>query len=150
MQLTGPPRLTGWEAPQPSKRTPLQAAFERDTDLETYVKTRDGREHRRSPRHYRGRFRYGWQAISYDMAHAILSEVSKHPVELVPRTKRSSDVGYLSEQTYDCRLVSQLPTSTQIFRTTGDGRVARIEIELLTIDTYNELPEAVTGGVQNV
>jgi len=84
------------------------------------------------------------------MAHAILSEVSKHPVELVPRTKRSSDVGYLSEQTYDCRLVSQLPTSTQIFRTTGDGRVARIEIELLTIDTYNELPEAVTGGVQNV
>jgi len=150
MQLTGRPRLNGWQPPQPAKQTPLQAAFERDTDLETYVKTRDGRERRRGPRHYRGRFRYGWQAISYDMAHAILSEVSKYPVELVPRTKRSTDVDYLSEQTYDCRLVSQLPTSTPIYRTAGGGRVARIEIELLTIDTYTELPEAVTGGVQNV
>ena len=150
MQLTGPPRINGWEAPYPTKQTPLDAAFQRDTDVETYNKYRDGRVRRVGPRHYRLQLRFLWDGISYDMAHAILSEISTHPVPITPRTKRSSDPSYLTEHTYDCRLTSELPASTPIYRSGGGERIARVEVEVQSIGTITELPDATAGGVEEV
>jgi len=150
VQLTGPPEIAGWTAPHPSKQTPLEAAWSRDEDVETYVTFRDGTRQRVGPRHYRGTFRYGWAALPYDLAHAILSEVSAHPVALKPRTKAPGDPSYLSEHTYDCRLVGELPVSTEIYRRAGGEKVARVEIELQTLVTITEIPDAVSGGVEEI
>lgn len=150
MQLTGPPRIGGWQAPQPSKQNPLRAAWRRDDQVETYVTFRDGTRQRVGPRHYRGTFRYGWDALSYEMAHAILSEVSTHPVALTPRTRTAGDPSYLSEQTFDCRLVGELPDSTEIYRRASGEKVARIQIELETLGTVMEIPDAVKGGVDEI
>ena len=151
MQLTGPPKLNGWAAPHPSKRAPLEAAWSRDEDLETYVQPRNGQLRRVGPRHYRGTFRYGWQALPYDLAHAIMSAVSEHPVALTPRTKAAGDADYLTEHTYDCRVVGDVPTATPIFRREAGGeRLARVEIELETLETVTEIPDAISGGVEEI
>lgn len=150
MQLTGPPKIAGWQAPHPSKRAPLEAAWSRDDDVETYVTFRDGTRQRVGPRHYRGTFRYGWQALPYDLAHAIVSAVSEHPVPLTPRTKAPGDPDYLSENTFDCRLVGELPAATPIYRRAGGQKVARVEIELQTLETITEVPDAVSGGVDEI
>lgn len=135
----------------PSYQTPLDAAFRRDSDLETSVASRDGSIRRVGPRHYRARFRFEWKALPYDMAHAILSEVSQDPITLVPRTKRSGDPSYLSEHSYDCELVSDLPASAPLHRKNASGEnLARVEIELRALDTVSELPDAFEGGVEQV
>jgi hypothetical protein len=151
MQLTGPPRLNGWETPRPSYQTPLDAAFRRDGDMETSIKYRDGSKRRVGPCHYRLRVRLAWAAITYDLAHAILSAVSKEPVMLVPRTRRSGDPSYLSEQSYDCELISDLPATTPLYRRgAGGDRLAKVEIELRALNTVQQLPDAITGGVDQV
>ena len=91
MQLSGPPTFNGTEAPYPDRERPLEAAFQPDTDVETYVKTRSGRKQRTSERAYRARFRFVWEALTYDEAHDLLSAASQHPVSVVPRTKESGD-----------------------------------------------------------
>jgi hypothetical protein len=149
--LTGPPRINGWQSPHPSKRAPLEAAWSRDEDLETYVQPRNGRLRRVGPRHYRGTFRYGWAALPYDLAHAIVSAVSEHPVALTPRTKEASDPDYLTEYTFDCRVVGEVPTATPIFRRGAGGeRLARVEIELQTLETVTEIPDSISGGVEEI
>jgi hypothetical protein len=151
MQLSGPPKLNGWEAPLPSKQTPLDAAFRRDEDVETYVKYRDGTLQRVGPRHYRLRARFEWAALTYDLAHAILSAVSEHPVGVYPRTKESGDPSYLTEHAYDCRLVGELPIATPLYRRDGQGnRLARVAIEVESLSTVTELPDSITGGVDQV
>jgi len=151
MQLTGPPRINGWQAPHPSKQTPLEAAWSRDDDVETHVTFRTGTHQRVGPRHYRGTFRYGWQALPYDLAHAIVSAVSEHPVLLTPRTEAPGDPDYLFEHTYDCRVVGDVPTATPIFRRGADGeRLARVEVELETLETVTEIPDSISGGVEEI
>jgi len=151
MQLSGKPRINGWEAPYPSFQTPLEEAFRRDEDVETYVKKRDGTLQRVGPRHYRVRLRFRWDALAYDLAHAILSAVSEHPVTIVPRQKESGDPSYLSEQSFDCRPVSELPTATPLYRRDGQGnRLARVEVELEGLDTVSKIPDSITGGVDQV
>lgn len=151
MQLSGKPLFNGWEAPYPSAQTPLEEAYERDTDVETYVKFRNGSLRRVGARHYRARLRFRWDAISYDLAHAILSAVSEHPVTVVPRQEESGDPSYLSEHQIDCRPISELTTTTPLFRRKSDGtRLARVEVELEGLDTVSEIPDSVTGGVDQV
>mgnify|MGYP000037574864 FL=1 len=143
MQLTGPPRIGGIEVPYPTADRPLQADFQRDEDVETYVKGKDGTLQRVGPRHYRARFVFRWETLAYDTAHDILSAVSQHPVTVVPRTQRSGDPSYLSEQSYDCRLVGELPTATPIGRRTPSGmRLARVQIELESLSTRPQIPDA--------
>jgi len=135
----------------PSYQTPLDAAFQRDSDLETSVTYRNGTTQRVGPRHYRGTFRYGWQALPYDLAHAIVSAVSEHPVLLTPRTEAPGDPDYLFEHTYDCRVVGDVPTATPIFRRGADGeRLARVEVELETLETVTEIPDSISGGVEEI
>ena len=135
----------------PSYQTPLDAAFRRDSDLETSVTSRDGSTRRVGPRHYRLQMRLGWEALSYALAHAILSEVSQDPITLVPRTRQPSDPSYLSEHSYDCKLVSDLPASAQLHRRSASGEsLARLEIELRALDTVSELPDALAGGVEQI
>jgi len=135
----------------PSYQTPLDAAFRRDRDVETSIKYRDGSKKRVGPRHYRLRVRLAWAAITYDLAHAILSEVSKHPVPLVPRTRRSGDPSYLSEQSYECELISDLPVSTPLYRSAAGGdRLANVDVELRALDTVQQLPDTTAGGVDQV
>ena len=151
MQLTGPPRIGGMEVPYPTANRPLEADFQRDEDVETYVKGKDGTLQRVGPRHYRLRARFEWAALSYDLAHAILSAVSEHPVEVYPRTKESGDPSYLTEHAYDCRLVGELPIATPLFRRDGAGnRLARVAIEVESLSTVTELPDSITGGVDQV
>jgi len=118
--------------------------------VETYVTFYDGTRQLVGPRHYRGTFRYGWQALPYDLAHAIVSTVSEHPVALTPRTKAPGDPDYLTEHTFDCRLVGELPASTEIYRRAGGQKVARVEIELETLETVNEIPGSISGGVEEI
>jgi hypothetical protein len=135
----------------PSYQTPLDAAFRRDSDLETSVTYRDGCTRRVGPRHYRGTFRYGWQALPYDLAHAIVSAVSEHPVALTPRTKAAGDPDYLTEHTFDCRVVGKVPAATPIFRRGAGGeRLARVEIELETLATMTKIPGSISGGVEEI
>ena len=129
----------------------MGAAWSRDGDLETYVQLRNGRLRRVGPRHYRGTFRYGWQALPYDLAHAIVSAVSEHPVALTPRTRAAGDPDYLTEHTFDSRVVGDVPTATPIFRRGAGGELlARVEIELETLATVNEVPDAISGGVEEI
>ena len=135
----------------PSYQTPLDAAFQRDGDVETTIKYRDGSKRRVGERHYRGTFRYGWQALPYDLAHAIVSAVSKHPVSLTPRTRVEGNMDFLTEHTFDCRVVGEVPAATPIFRRgPGGEKVARVEIELETLETVTEIPDAVSGGVEQI
>jgi len=151
VQLTGLPQIAGWQVPHPSKQTPLEAAWSRDDDVETYVTFRDGTRQRVGPRHYRSTFRYGWAALDYDLAHVIVSAVTEHPVALTPRTKEPSDPDYLTEHTFDCRVVGDVPTATPIFRRGAGGeRLARVKIELETLETVNEIPGSISGGVEDI
>ena len=119
--------------------------------METYVTFYDGTRQLVGPRHYRGTFRYGWQALPYDLAHAIVSAVSEHPVALTPRTKEPGDPDYLSEHTFDCRMVGDVPTATPIFRRGAGGeRLARVEIELETLETVTEIPGSISGGLEEI
>jgi len=143
MQLSGPPRIGGLDVPYPTAERPLEQAFERDEDVETYVKERDGSLQRVGPRHYRARFVFRWDTLDYDTAHDILSAVSKHPVTVIPRTQRSGDPSYLSEQSYECRVVGELPTTTPLNRRTPDGtKLARLQVELESLSTVTEIPDA--------
>jgi len=145
MQLTGPPRIGGLDVPYPTERRPLEQVFDRDTDVENYVKGRDGGLQRVGPRHYRAQFRFRWDMLGYELAHDILSVVSQHPVDVVPRTKRSGDPSYLTEQTYSCRVVGPVPRATPINRRRPDGtRLARVELELEALSTVTEIPDAST------
>jgi len=151
MQLSGKPRFNGWETPYPSYQRPLDLAFRRDEDVESYVKKRDGTVQRVGERHYRARLRFRWDALSYDLAHAILSAVSEHPVTVVPRQKESGDPSYLSEHSFDCRPIADLSTTTPLYRRGGQGnRLARIELELEALSTRTEIPDSITGGVSQV
>jgi hypothetical protein len=77
--------------------------------------------------------------------------VSEHPVALTPRTKATGDPDYLTEHTYDCRVVGDVPTATPIFRRGAGGeRLARVEIELETLATVTEIPDAISGGVEEI
>ena len=130
---------------------PLEAAWSRDDDVERYMTLRSGTRQRVGPRHYRGTFRFGWAALDYDLAHAIVSAVTEHPVALTPRTKADSDPDYLTEHTYDCRVVGDVPTATPIFRRGAGGkRLARVEVELETLGTVTEIPDAISGGVEEI
>jgi hypothetical protein len=129
--------------PYPTAERPLEQAFQRDEDVETYVKGRDGSLQRVGPRHYRARFVFRWDTLDYDTAHDILSAVSKHPVTVVPRTQRSGDPSYLSEQSYECRVVGELPTTTPLNRRAPDGtKFARLQVELESLSTVTEIPDA--------
>jgi hypothetical protein len=119
--------------------------------VERYITLRNGTRQRVGPRHYRGTFRYGWQALPYDLAHAIVSAASRHPVPLAPRTKEPGDPDYLTEHTFDCRVVGDVPTATPIFRRGAGGeRLARVEIELETLETVTQIPDSISGGVEEI
>lgn len=142
MQLSGPPTLNGTEVPYPDRERPLEAAFQRDSDVETYVKARSGRMQRTSERAYRVRFRFVWEALPYDQAHDLLSAASRHPVSVVPRTKEPADPQYLQEHTYDCRVVEDLSGATPLYRRDGHGnRLARVTLELESVETFERRPE---------
>jgi len=131
VQLTGPPKIGGTECPYPTSQRPLEAALQRDTDAETYVKARSGEIRRTSSRKYRPRFRFTWETLTYDKAHELLSAVSQHPVTVVPRTRSAGDPTTLPQLSFECRIVQKYTAVTPLYRRDPAGnRLARIELEL--------------------
>jgi len=86
MQLLGAPKLNDFQAPYCAFQTPMEAAFQRDDEIETYVKTRNGTLSRVGDQALRGRFRLGWDGLDYDTAARILFELKSGEVVLTPRT----------------------------------------------------------------
>ena len=151
MQLKGPPKLNDYLAPYPTAETPLQAAFRRDEEIETYVKTRDGTLARVGDQALRGRFTLSWDGLDYDTALRILFEVRSGEVELTPRT----DIGggalididgdgipdlILEEVRLPCRVIEDIPTSTPIGRRARQAAIAGLELTFETLQTYSEIP----------
>ena len=150
MQLRGPPTFNGTKAPYPTEERPLEAAFQPDTDVETYVKTRSGGVQRTSERAYRARFRFVWAALTYQKAHDLLSAASQHPVTVAPRTRAGGEPASLQETAYDCRVVEELSGATPLFRRDPAGnRLARVTLVLESLDTYFSRPPARKVQVEN-
>lgn len=159
MQLTGPPKLNDWTAPYCSAQTPLDAAFSEDQDLTTWRKNRNGLYELVGQRHLRGRFRLEWKGLTYQQASRIRYELSQYPVTLTPRTDigrggivDTDDDGIpdrvLQEVALDCRIVSEIPTSTELYRRFSDGDPeATFAIELETLETFQETPGFTTPPV---
>lgn len=150
MQFTGPPKLNDWTAPSTAYQTPLDAAWEDESE---WVEYRSGRKEQAGTRKLRGRFFVAWTGLDYETAARILHELRGDTVTFTPRTQvdgeqvsidvddDGTDEEVLEEVAVSCRVTSELPTATDLKRQFTDGtQEARMEVELETLDTFEDVP----------
>lgn len=122
----------------PSYQTPLDAAFRGES---TWVEDRDGTNAQIGSQRLRGRFRIEWRALSYETAMRILHELRTGQVTFTPRTQKTGDTNDVTEVALDCRVVSDLPTASALYRRTTSGtEQARIAVELETLQVFDDIP----------
>jgi len=164
MQLTGPPKINGWVAPMPVKDSPLEGTWTDEREERGRVQTnRAGTKTYIGDAQWRGRWKVTWDGISYRKAQRILFEMgAKSAVGITvggsgisgdefiwtPRSVRSGAVRkpidvngdglidvVLQEVEIPC-ILTQQPSTTPIYRQIGGEKVARLEVEFESTETY--------------
>jgi len=155
----------------PIKRTPMEGAWEQDSDVETIIKYRTGDTERVGEAHWRGRWTVVWDGIPYETAQRILYEVGAQPALdsgtflWTPRTRQPGDSQaididndgiaeiVLEEIEIKCRLAGPQPSTTPIYRTVNGQKVARLELQIESARTFPEragfgFPETINFALQ--
>ncbi|MEM8598807.1 MAG: hypothetical protein AAGF99_02705 [Bacteroidota bacterium] len=93
-------------------------------------------------RRYRPRWRMRWEALTADQARTLREALAGGVIDFIPRTAVVGDL--LPEVTYQVRLTSPVRTLEPLWRA-AQG-LWRAEVELVSVATYDRLPNVVSGG----